>query len=117
MATLDSITVDIIENALRNAKEEMDATLFRSAMSPVIREQHDCFPMITDGQGRMVVGNFGSHVPEVVNQFDEGIFEGDVIFVSDPYSCGGSISHINDWMIILPIFYNGSIIGYSSMFA
>ena len=116
MVALDSITVDIIENALRNAKEEMDATLFRSAMSPVIREQHDCFPMITDGQGRMVVGNFGSHVPEVVNQFEEGIFEGDIIFVSDPYSCGGSISHINDWMIILPIFYNGSIIGYSSMF-
>ena len=116
MMALDSITVDIIENALRNAKEEMDATLFRSAMSPVIREQHDCFPMITDVQGRMVVGNFGSHVPEVVNQFKEGIFEGDVIFVSDPYSCGGSISHINDWMIILPIFFNGSIIGYSSMF-
>lgn len=116
MIALDSITVDIIENALRNAKEEMDATLFRSAMSPVIREQHDCFPMITDAQGRMVVGNFGSHVPEVVNQFKEGIFEGDVIFVSDPYSCGGSISHINDWMIILPIFYDGSIIGYSSMF-
>jgi N-methylhydantoinase B len=116
MMALDSITVDIIENALRNAKEEMDATLFRSAMSPVIREQHDCFPMITDAQGRMVVGNFGSHVPEVVNQFKEGIFEGDVIFVSDPYSCGGSISHINDWMIILPIFFNGSIIGYSSMF-
>lgn len=116
MMALDSITVDIIENALRNAKEEMDATLFRSAMSPVIREQHDCFPMITDAQGRMVVGNFGSHVPEVVNQFKEGIFEGDVIFVSDPYSCGGSISHINDWMIILPIFYDGSIIGYSSMF-
>lgn len=116
MTTIDSISVDIIENALRNAKDEMDATLFRSAMSPVIREQHDCFPMITDAQGRMVVGNFGSHVPEVVNHFKEGIFEGDVIFVSDPYSCGGSISHINDWMIILPIFYNGSIIGYSSMF-
>lgn len=116
MTALDSITVDIIENALKNIKEEMDVTLFRSAMSPVIREQHDCFPMITDSLGRMVVGNFGSHVPEVVDQFKEGIFEGDVIFVSDPYSCGGSISHINDWMIILPIFYQGEIIGYSSMF-
>ncbi|MEH7383454.1 hydantoinase B/oxoprolinase family protein [Bacillus sp. JJ1533] len=116
MAKIDSITVDIIENALKNIKEEMDVTLFRSAMSPVIREQHDCFPMITDPEGRMVVGNFGSHVPEVVNQFPEGIFEGDVIFVSDPYSCGGSISHVNDWMIILPIFNKGELVGYSSMF-
>lgn len=116
MTTLDSITVDIIENALKNIKEEMDVTLFRSAMSPVIREQHDCFPMITDKSGQMVVGNFGSHVPEVLDHFPEGIYEGDVIFVSDPYSCGGSISHINDWMIIFPIFYEGSVIGYSSMF-
>ncbi|MFB4163870.1 hydantoinase B/oxoprolinase family protein [Alteribacillus sp. JSM 102045] len=114
--SLDSITVDIIENALKNIKEEMDVTLFRSAMSPVIREQHDCFPMITNPDGKMVVGNFGSHVPEVLSHFPEGVQEGDVIFLSDPYSCGGSISHINDWMIIVPIFVNGKIAGYSSMF-
>ena len=45
---VDPVTLDIIENALRNARHEMDAVLFRSAMSPVIREQHDEFPMITD---------------------------------------------------------------------
>ncbi|ADU95961.1 hydantoinase B/oxoprolinase family protein [Geobacillus sp. Y412MC52] len=116
MEKIDSITVDIIENALKNIKEEMDVTLFRSAMSPVIREQHDCFPMITDPDGKMVVGNFGSHVPEVVAQFTDGLHEGDVIFLSDPYSCGGSISHINDWMVIIPIFYRSQLVGYSSMF-
>jgi N-methylhydantoinase B len=52
---VDSITVDIIENALKNIKEEMDVTLFRSAMSPVIREQHDCFPMITNPDGNIEV--------------------------------------------------------------
>ena len=41
---LDSIALDIIENALRNARTEMDAVLFRTAMSPGIREQHDAFP-------------------------------------------------------------------------
>ncbi|RHW38305.1 hydantoinase B/oxoprolinase family protein [Lysinibacillus yapensis] len=116
MARIDSITVDIIENALKNIKEEMDVTLFRSAMSPVIREQHDCFPMITDAEGKMVVGNFGSHIPEVIKQFPEGMHDGDVIFVSDPYSCGGSVSHVNDWMIILPIFHKEKLVGYSSMF-
>ncbi|UTR10259.1 hydantoinase B/oxoprolinase family protein [Evansella sp. LMS18] len=116
MKNIDSITVDIIENAIKNVKEEMDVTLFRSAMSPVIREQHDCFPMITDRDGKMVVGNFGSHIPEVINQFPEGINEGDVIFLSDPYSCGGSISHINDWMVIIPIFHEKQLVGYSSMF-
>ena len=45
---VDPITLDIIEGALKNARFEMDAVLFRSAMSPVIREQHDEFPMLTD---------------------------------------------------------------------
>jgi Hydantoinase B/oxoprolinase len=59
---LDTVSLDLIENALRNARYEMDAVLFRSAMSPVIREQHDEFPMITDPKGRMIVGQFGSYV-------------------------------------------------------
>ncbi len=63
---LDTITLDLIENALRNARHEMDAVLFRSAMSPVIREQHDEFPMITDPKGRMIVGQFGSYVNEML---------------------------------------------------
>jgi N-methylhydantoinase B len=49
---VDGVTVDIIENALRNAREEMDAVLFRTAMSPGIREQGDCFPMIANLKGK-----------------------------------------------------------------
>ncbi len=45
---IDPITLDIIENALKNARTEMDAVLFRTAMSPGIREQHDAFPMIAN---------------------------------------------------------------------
>ena len=58
--TVDPVTLDIIENALRNARSEMDAVLFRTAMSPGIREQHDAFPMIANHEGKMVVGQFGS---------------------------------------------------------
>ncbi len=63
---IDPITLDIIEGALKNARHEMDAVLFRTAMSPVIREQHDEFPMITDPKGRMVVGQFGSYISEMM---------------------------------------------------
>ena len=38
---VEGVTIDIIENALKNAREEMDAVLFRTAMSPGIREQGD----------------------------------------------------------------------------
>ena len=72
---IDPVTLDIIEGALKSARYEMDATLFRSAMSPVIREQHDEFPMITDPRGRMVVGQFGAYINEMMEEWDEGIYE------------------------------------------
>ena len=59
---VDPVTLDIIENALRNARVEMDATLFRTALSPGIREQGDAFPLIAERHGKMVVGQFGSFI-------------------------------------------------------
>ncbi|HJM70977.1 MAG TPA: hydantoinase B/oxoprolinase family protein, partial [Gammaproteobacteria bacterium] len=38
---LDPITLDVIENSMFSARWEMDAVLFRTAMSPGIREQGD----------------------------------------------------------------------------
>ena len=116
MAQIDTITLDILENALRNAREEMDTVLFRSAMSPVIREQHDGFPMICHPDGRMVVGQFGSYIKGFMDNWQRGIEEGDVFLTSDPYSCGGAISHINDWLVLLPIFYEGELVGWGSQF-
>jgi len=116
MGNIDKITLDIIENAIRNTRDEMDAVLFRSAMSPVIREQHDGFPMICDPAGRMIVGQFGSYVAGFIKDWKRGIKEGDVFLMSDPYSCKGAISHINDWMVLLPIFYQGELVGWGSQF-
>ncbi len=113
---VDPVTLDIIEGALKSTRFEMDAVLFRTAMSPVIREQHDEFPMITDPKGRMVVGQFGSYIAEMLESFDEPVRPGDVIMTSDPYRCGGSISHINDWLVCLPIFWDDELIGWASMF-
>jgi hypothetical protein len=113
---IDPITLDIIENALRHARFEMDAVLFRSAMSPVIREQHDEFPMITDPNGRMVVVQFGAYISKMMEEWDRGIYPGDVILTSDPYKCSASISHTNDWLVLVPIFFEDEIVGWSSQF-
>ncbi len=113
---IDPITLDIIEGALKNARHEMDAVLFRTAMSPVIREQHDEFPMITDPLGRMVVGQFGSYISEMMAAYPDTIEPGDVILTNDPYKCGGAISHVNDWLILVPIFFQDELVGWASMF-
>ena len=102
---VDPVTVDIIENALRNARYEMDAVLFRTAMSPGIREQHDEFPLIADPTGKMVVGQFGLSIPDFLAGFDGTVEEGDILMTSDPYACGAAISHANDWLVVLPVFH------------
>ncbi len=113
---VDPITLDIIENALKNARFEMDATLFRTAMSPGIREQGDAFPLIADKGGLMLAGQFGSFIQGFLNGFDGTIEEGDIIWLSDPYTCEGAVSHANDWLILLAIFKDGRHVGWSAMF-
>ena len=113
---IDPVTLDIIENALRNARIEMDATLVRTAMSPGIREQGDSFPLIADPAGKMIVGQFGSFIDGFLRGFDGTLEDGDMIFLSDPYSCEGAISHSNDWLVLLPVFKDGRLIAYTAMF-
>ncbi|WP_394730719.1 hydantoinase B/oxoprolinase family protein [Altererythrobacter sp. GH1-8] len=113
---VDPITLDIIQNALVNARMEMDSVLKRISLSPVIREQNDAFPMICNKDGQMVVGQFGSYIPGVVGQYENNVNEGDVFVWNDPYACKGSISHNNDWCVMMPIFHEGVLVGYSSMF-
>ena len=113
---VDGVTVDIIENALRNAREEMDAVLFRTAMSPGIREQGDCFPMIANVEGKMVVGQFGSFIGPLLNAYEEEIEEGDVILTNDPYMCNAAVSHLPDWVVLVPVFKEGRHIAWSAMF-
>lgn len=114
--SVDLITVELIERALRGLRDEMDAVVLRSAMSPIIREQHDEFPLVTNADGLMLVGQFGSYVPQLLETFDETIDEGDVLLQSDPYLCDGAIQHTPDWLVLVPIDYRGRRIGYTSMF-
>ncbi len=113
---VDGVTVDIIENALRNAREEMDAVLFRTAMSPGIREQGDCFPMIANKEGKMVVGQFGSFIGPFMDAYDSEIEEGDIILTNDPYMCNAAVSHLPDWIVLVPVFKEGRHIAWSAMF-
>lgn len=113
---VDAVTVDIIENALSNAREEMDAVLFRTAMSPGIREQGDCFPMIANREGKMVVGQFGSFIHGFLEAYEGEIEEGDIIITNDPYLCNAAVSHLPDWIVLVPIFRNGRMLAWSAMF-
>ena len=113
---LEGVTVDIIENALKNARVEMDAVLFRTAMSPGIREQGDCFPMIANVEGKMVVGQFGSFIGPFLEAYDGEIEESDIILTNDPYLCNAAVSHLPDWLVLKPVFKEGRHIAWTAMF-
>ena len=113
---IDHVTLDIIENALKNIRHEMDRVLVTTAVSPVIREQADEFPLIADKKGRMIVGQFGSPVDTVLDNSPyklEDLKEGDVIALNDPYMMEGSTSHLPDILLVRPIFHSAEHIGYA----
>ncbi len=114
--SVDPVTLDLIESGLVNAREQMDAILFRTAMSPIIREQRDGFPVITDREGRLHAGQFGSPVAGFLELYEGTVEEGDVFITSDPYACNGAISHCNDWLICMPVFFEGRVVNWSAMF-
>ena len=35
---------------------------------------------------------------------------------ADPFKCSASISHTNDWLVLVPIFYEDELVGWSSQF-
>jgi N-methylhydantoinase B len=114
---VDQTTLDIIESTLSNVRYEMDRVLETTAISPVIREQSDQFPLIADAQGRMVMGQFGSAIDTILanSPFErEDLEDGDVIATNDPYMCAGAVSHTPDMLLLRPIFYDGDLVGFSS---
>lgn len=101
--------MDIFESALRNARNEMDTLMTTASMSPAIREQQDEFNVIAEPGGKMIVGQFGSFIGQFLNAWKGTIEEDDIFITNDPYSVGGSISHLNDWLVLMPVFKNGKL--------
>ncbi|KAL8950592.1 MAG: hypothetical protein Q9222_003372 [Ikaeria aurantiellina] len=113
---LDTVTVDIFENALRNARSEMDALMTRTTMSPAIREQQDEFNVIAEPKGKMLVGQFGSFIGEFLDGWKGSIEAGDIFLTNDPYSVGGAVSHHNDWLILKATFVDSKLIAWTANF-
>ena len=72
--------------------------------------------MIANVEGKMVVGQFGSFIGPFLSAYDAEIEEGDIILTNDPYLCNAAVSHLPDWVVLVPIFRAGRHIAWSAMF-
>ncbi len=121
MSTIDPITTEIIRNAFVAIASDMNATLIRSAFTPVIYEGKDCSVALIDEQGEVLgqslglplfLGNLEICVKIMAERYGWDYFqEGDVFYMNDSYMTG---THLNDSTIIMPIFWRGERIGFAA---
>jgi len=114
MSKVDAITTEIIRNAFISIANDMNATLIRSAFTPVIYEGKDCSVALIDEKGDVLgqslglplfLGNLEICVKLIAEQHGGDYFQdGDVFYMNDSYMTG---THLNDSTIIMPIFWKG----------
>lgn len=117
----DPITTEIIRNTFVAIADDMNATLFRSAYSPVIYEGRDCAVALLDEKGDVLaqavgvplfLGNLEVCVKITAEKFGWDVFQpGDVFYMNDSYLQG---THLNDATVFAPIYWRGKRVGFSA---
>lgn len=114
----DPVTLSVLKGRLEAICDEMDATLFRAAFSPVIAEARDASHAIYDAQtgdtlvqGKyslpIFIGSMAFAVKSVIDKFGTTFTEGDTYVLNDPYLGG---THLNDIKLVRPVFHEGKLI-------
>jgi N-methylhydantoinase B len=119
--TLDAITTEIIRSAFTAAADEMNATLIRSAYTPVIYEMKDCSVALLDAEHRVLGQSAGLPIflgnLEICTRLTEqeygrdGWRPGDVWVMNDSYMTG---THLNDMTAFGPIFVDDDLVGFAA---
>ena len=122
MATIDPVTLAVLNGRLEQIADEIDATLFRSAFNPIIAEAHDASHGLYDAktgetlvQGKsglpIFVGAMAFAVKAVIDKVgrDGGLEDGDVYIFNDPYDGG---THLSDFRLVRPVFRGGEVFCY-----
>jgi N-methylhydantoinase B len=119
--TLDAITTEIVRSAFSAAADEMNATLIRSAYTPIIYEMKDCSVALLDTEHRVLGQSAGLPIflgnLEICTRLTEEMNgtevwqSGDVWIMNDSYLTG---THLNDMTVFGPIFVDDELIGFSA---
>ncbi|WP_340160567.1 hydantoinase B/oxoprolinase family protein [uncultured Hoeflea sp.] len=126
MKTHDPITLEIIQNSLQSAADEMFAAMKKTAMSSIIYEVLDMGTGILDAEGDIACS--GAGIPAFIGVLDKAakvviakydkpgdIEPGDIFATNDPYY--GGVTHLNDIVVAMPVFVDGEIIAWTANIA
>ena len=117
----DLITTEIIRSAFVSIANDMNATLIRSAYTPIIYEGKDCSVALLDENGDVLgqslgvplfLGNLEICVKLTAEMLGWDAFKpGDIFYMNDSYLTG---THLNDATIFAPIFWNDKRVGFAA---
>jgi N-methylhydantoinase B len=121
-AELEPVTRQIISGNLLNICDEMGHRLTRMSYSNTIRESEDFGCALLDEAGRQLcetdstplqMGPIPAYVRGVIDVFEErgeSFSPGDIVVHNDPYR---GASHAPDIGVIVPVFYDDTLTGFS----
>ena len=121
LTRIDPITTEIIRSAFISCAQDMNATLIRSAYTPIIYEGKDCSVAVLDEHGNVLgqslglplfLGNLEVCVKLTAAMFGWAAFKpGDLFHMNDSYMTG---THLNDATIFGPIHWQDRLVGFSA---
>jgi N-methylhydantoinase B len=118
-ALTDIFTLEIIQEGLISAAEEMFHAFGRTSKSPVIYEVLDYACGLTDHKGQLIaqaagvpgfLGTLDLAVKQTLEKFKGAIYAGDVFITNDPYGNG---THLNDVTLMRPIMCKGVLVAFA----
>lgn len=121
---IDQISLEIIRNRLSGIVQEMQANIYRTGYSTIVRESQDASCMVLEATGDVVgesivlplhVSALPSVVKAVKRDYGNDIGEGDVFLTNHPYLAG--VTHAIDMAVVTPIFVSGRLIAWCASIA
>lgn len=122
--TVDPVTASVIQGALENIAVEVGYKLMRMSYSSIIRESEDFGAALVDAEGRGLaesaqstplqsgpIPGYVKHMLATLAARGEAVRPCDVIMHNDPY---GGASHGPDVAFIVPVFHEGTLVGFSA---
>ena len=110
---IDPITFAVIKSGLDSIADDMAYTVVRIARSEIVKDVMDFSAALCAGDGQMVaqaktIAQHLGAIPEamaaVLAKFGDGLAEGDIVIMNDPYHGG---MHLPDIFMFMPLFYEG----------
>jgi N-methylhydantoinase B len=116
---VDPIELELMRNLFEAAAEEMGITLQRVAFSANIKERRDFSCAVFNPAGELLaqaahipvhLGSMPASVRAVLERLGS-LGPGDVAIVNDPFAGG---THLPDITLVSPVYFNGSLGGYTA---